>query len=453
MDIRTESDALGTVNIPIDKLWGTSTQRCLENFPISTERMPAPLITAYIQVKMAVARTNQALGVLSDQKAEVIDKTCQLLLEEDYGDQFPLKIWQTGSGTQTNMNVNEVIAQLAKREFGIDLHPNDDVNKSQSTNDTFPTAIQISVVKEVENQLIPAIEEIIQTLDELEEHWTNVSKVGRTHLQDATPITLGQEVSGWRSMFCYSLESIQQAVTYVKQLPIGGTAVGTGLNTPEGYRDQVIVQLNKILDSDFTAQVNTFQGLSSKDYVLDLHSVINTLATNVLKIINDIRLYASGPRAGYHELIIPANEPGSSIMPGKINPTQIEALSMICAQIFGNQTTISFANSQGNFQLNAYMPVIAYNILQSIRLMADGLRSFNKRCLSGIEANHEQLTKHLNNSLMLVTALAPIIGYDRASTLAKQAYETGKTLKEVVLVDGVMSEEEFDEIVDPDKMV
>ncbi|WP_225744935.1 class II fumarate hydratase [Marinilactibacillus sp. Marseille-P9653] len=454
MNQRTERDAIGTVNIAAEKKWGAQTQRSLENFPIGNEKIPIEVIQALGLVKKAAALTNEEISLLDTNKAEAISEVCDELVWGMFNEEFPLSVWQTGSGTQTNMNLNEVISHIANEKRTSNLiHPNDDVNKSQSSNDTFPTAMQIAVVLKVKERLLPILVEVKQTLKKLAETYKDTIKIGRTHLQDATPLTFGQEISGWIGMIERNEKMIEESTEMMYALPLGGTAVGTGLNAEPTFSGKAIQKIMRWTNEPFTQMENKFHGLSSKDNFVFFHGALKSLAANVMKMANDIRWLASGPRSGFSEITIPANEPGSSIMPGKVNPTQVEALTMVCVQVMGNDTTVGIAASQGNFELNVYMPVIIYNTIQSITLLADGLQSFNKRCLAGLTANEEQMRTYVDQSLMLVTALAPVLGYDTASALAKQAYEENKTLKEVVMSAELMSEQDFDNYTDPRKMV
>lgn len=444
----------GEIVIPENRMWGAQTQRSLENFPIGEEKMPQNLIAAYILVKKAAAAANEAVGKLDTEKAEAIQEACDEILAGEWPDEFPLSVWQTGSGTQTNMNINEVIAGIANQNYGSDfLHPNDDVNMGQSTNDTFPTAMHVAGAVDIFEQLLPNIQEMIATLEKLETRYQDTIKLGRTHLQDATPMTFGQEISGWRAMLEQNVRMIEQAFPALLELPLGGTAVGTGVNTHPEFAKIAIGHLDGWIGLSFHESANKFHGLASKDAIVNMHGALKTLAVNVMKIANDIRWLASGPRGGFGEITIPANEPGSSIMPGKVNPTQAEALTMICTQVLGNDTTISVAASQGNFELNVYMPVIAYNFLQSIRLLSDGLASFTKRCLEGLRADEEKMLENVKQSLALATALSPHIGYEKASMVAQKADRDGLTLKEAALELGLVTAEEFDEYVDLTKMI
>jgi fumarate hydratase class II len=438
---------MGEISVDEDRLWGAQTQRSLENFRIGEEKMPAGIIKAFGVLKKAAALANAELGVLEEEKAEAIAAACDRIISGELADEFPLAVWQTGSGTQSNMNVNEVVAHLTG------LHPNDDVNRGQSSNDTFPTAMHIAAVSAVQEQLIPALGELADTFGGLTEKYMNIVKIGRTHLQDATPLRLGMEISAWCAMLdqCYGM--INDSLEYVYRLALGGTAVGTGLNTHPEFPDTVAGYILELTGYDFYTSPNKYHELTSKDGLVHLHGALKALACDLMKIANDVRWLASGPRCGIGELTIPENEPGSSIMPGKVNPTQCEALTMVCAQILGNDVTVGIAASQGNFQLNVYMPVLAYNVLQSIRLLSDAMNSFNNNCAKGIKPNEAVIKKHLNDSLMLVTALTPKIGYDKAADIAKFAHKEGLTLKEAALAQGVLTGEEYDELVVPENMV
>ncbi|HWO77378.1 MAG TPA: class II fumarate hydratase [Bacillus sp. (in: firmicutes)] len=458
MEYRIERDTLGEVKVPKEKLWGAQTQRSLQNFAIGQEVMPLEVMHAFAQLKKAAATVNHDLGKLSAEKKDGIVKACDEIIAGKHDSEFPLKVWQTGSGTQSNMNANEVIAFLANQfltEKGIEqkVHPNDDVNMSQSSNDTFPTAMHIAAYKYVTERLLPAIDKMIQTLKEKEDKFRSVVKIGRTHLQDATPLTLGQEISGWRAMFEKSQKMIIESMEHVLNLAIGGTAVGTGINAEPDFGDRVAAYLQTNTGYPFRSSDNKFHALTSHDELVHAHGAIKALAADFMKIANDVRWLSSGPRSGIGELTIPANEPGSSIMPGKVNPTQSEAVTMVCSQIFGNDATIGFAASQGNFELNVFKPVIIYNFLQSVRLLSDSIHSFNDKCLVGLEANEEKIEQYLQDSLMLVTALNPHIGYEKAAEIAKKAYKENTTLKAAALATGYITEEQFDEWVDPRKMV
>lgn len=454
MDYRIEHDTLGEVRVAKDKYWGAQTQRSKDNFKIGIEKMPLEIIKAFSILKKAAAITNNKLGKLDDEKKDIIVRVC----DEIYGGQldgnFPLAVWQTGSGTQTNMNVNEVIANRSNEIVGkVLIHPNDHVNMSQSSNDTFPTAMNISAILEIENNLLPEIEALKDTFESLEEANKGLIKTARTHLQDAVPISFSQEISAWKFMMEKAIENIKLSTDSLRPLALGGTAVGTGLNAPDGFALGVAGEIKDISGKEFSTSQNKFYSLSSKSDFAFLHGSLKSLATDLLKIANDIRWLASGPRCGIGEISIPANEPGSSIMPGKVNPTQSEALTMVVAQVMGNDTSISFGASQGNFQLNVFMPMIGYNFLQSVKLLGDSIRSFNNNCASGIKANEEKMKQNLDKSLMLVTALNPYIGYENAAKVAKLAHKEDITLREAVVKLGYLKEEEFDNIVDPKNMV
>lgn len=458
MEYRIEKDTLGEVRVPADKIWGAQTQRSKENFQIGDEKMPIEVIRAFAILKKSAAIANKKLNKLPPAKADAIISAADEILEGKWDDQFPLVVWQTGSGTQSNMNVNEVIAYRANQlliEQGSSekVHPNDDVNMSQSSNDTFPTALHIAAVEMVEDYLLPRLQLLKNTLKEKSEAFKDIIKIGRTHLQDATPLTLGQEISGWYYMLERSEQMIKHNTEYLKSLAIGGTAVGTGINAHPKFGDMVADEISKITGKQFVSSENKFHALTSHDEIVAAHGALKALAVDLMKIANDVRWLASGPRSGIGEIIIPANEPGSSIMPGKVNPTQSEALTMVVTQVIGNDATIAFAASQGNFELNVFKPVIIYNFLQSARLLADAMKSFNDKCAIGIEPNHEVLERNLENSLMLVTALNPYIGYENAAKIAKKAHAEGTTLKEAALSLGLLTEEQFDEYVDPKKMI
>lgn len=458
MEYRIERDTMGEVKVPADKLWGAQTQRSLQNFAISTETMPEELIKSFAILKRSCAIANNKLGKLSDEKANAIVTAADEIIEGKHEGEFPLKIWQTGSGTQSNMNLNEVIAHRGNEileEQGIDqrLHPNDDVNMGQSSNDTFPTAMHIATTNYVFSYLVPEIEKLRATFDEKAKAYMDLVKIGRTHLQDATPLTLGQEISGWVHMLDRSLAFVKESSNKMKALAIGGTAVGTGINTHPEFGNLVSEEISKLTGIEFYSSENKFHALTSHDEVTYAHGALKALAADLMKIANDVRWLASGPRCGIGEITIPENEPGSSIMPGKVNPTQSEALTMVAVQVMGNDATIGFAASQGNFELNVFKPVILYNFLQSARLLADGIRSFNDHCAIGIEPNHDVITRNLNESLMLVTALNPHIGYEKAAQIAKLAHKEGTTLKEAALKLGYLTEEEFEKYVNPADMV
>lgn len=453
MKKRMEKDAFGEIGVPEEHKWGAQTQRSLSNFSIGIEKMPPNLIYAYVLIKKAAAAANAELGLLPVKKAEAIGDICDEILQGKWNSEFPLAVWQTGSGTQTNMNVNEVIAHLVNEKTECHVHPNDEVNMGQSTNDTFPTAMHIAGVLQIKNRLIPVLHNLQKTLKALEVKYEHTLKIGRTHLQDATPVTFGQEVSGWKEMFLQNESMIEQALTPLLRLPLGGTAVGTGLNTHPEYAALAIEKINNWTDQSFSESPNKFHGLSSKDGLVFAHGALKALAANAMKCANDIRWLASGPRSGLGEITIPANEPGSSIMPGKVNPTQAEALTMVCVQVMGNDTAVGVAASQGNFELNVYMPVIAYNFLQSVTLLSDSLESFDEKCLKGLTVDKQEMGHLVEQSLMLVTALSPEIGYDKASQIAKKAHDEDLTLKEAAVELNILTEEEYDDSVDPSKMV
>lgn len=457
--VRIENDTMGQVEVPSDRLYGAQSARSLINFPIGWEQMPREVIHAFGQLKIACAQANAQCGTLSPEKRDLIISAATEVANGKLDDHFPLSVWQTGSGTQTNMNANEVIANRAIQIAGgvvgskSPIHPNDDVNKSQSSNDTFPTAMHIAAVTEIEQRLLPALVALRDTFAQKSQRFSDVVKIGRTHLMDATPVTVGQEFGGYAQQLSNAVVRINQSLPDLKQLAIGGTAVGTGLNTPDGYVEGVIASLNSQTGTSFTSAPSKFEALSAHDAMVQCSGSLKTTAAALFKIANDIRWSASGPRCGFGELIIPANEPGSSIMPGKVNPTQCEALTMIAAQVFGNDATIGFAGASGNFQLNVYNPVLVYNLLQSIRLLADGCSSFNDKCAVGIEVNLPVIAENLKNSLMLVTALNPHIGYDNAAKIAKKAHAEGTTLKQAAVQLGLLTEEQFDAFVQPKTMV
>lgn len=461
MEYRIEKDTIGEVKVPADKLWGAQTERSRNNFKIGpSASMPLEIIHGFAYLKKAAALTNAELGVLDQEKAELIGKVCDEILEGKHDDQFPLVIWQTGSGTQSNMNVNEVVAhrahQLAGKKIGEGdktLLPNDDVNKSQSSNDTFPTGIHIAAYKKIKEVTIPGVTQLRDTLAKKAEAFKDVIKTGRTHLMDATPVTLGQEFSGYASQLTHGLKALENTLAHLSELALGGTAVGTGLNTPDGYAEKVAEKIAELTGLPFVSADNKFEALAARDAFVETHGALKQLAVSLYKIANDIRLLASGPRCGIGEINIPANEPGSSIMPGKVNPTQAEALTMVAAQVMGNDVTVSFGGSQGQFELNVFKPVIAANLLESATLIGDACVSFDKNCAQGIEPNYERIEKNMKNSLMLVTALNTHIGYYKAAEIANAAHDNGTTLKEEAVRLGYTTEEEFDEWVDPSKMV
>jgi len=454
MDYRIERDSLGEIKVPKDKLWGAQTQRSFQNFKIGKGRMPIEVIRAFAILKKAAALTNHELGQLDEKRVTAIVKACDEIGEGKLDDNFPLVVWQTGSGTQTNMNVNEVVAHRANQIIGEDIvHPNDHVNKAQSSNDTFPTAMHIAAVAELEEKLLPSISLLKNALKKKIDENKDVIKTGRTHLQDATPITLGQEMSGWYRMVERSEEMIKEGIKKLMDLALGGTAVGTGLNTHSEFGDRVAKKITELTSKDFKSALNKFHSLTSLDELVFTHGALKGLAADMMKIANDVRWLASGPRCGLGELIIPVNEPGSSIMPGKINPTQCESVTMVAVQVMGNDVTIGIAASQGNFELNVFLPVTIYNFLQSVRLLSDSITSFTNKLVIGITPNKERINYYLKNSLMLVTALNPVIGYDNSAKIAKKAYKEGLTLKETAIKLGLLTEEEFDKVVDPSKMV
>ncbi|MRX72046.1 class II fumarate hydratase [Bacillus lacus] len=455
---RIERDTMGEVQVASDKFWGAQTQRSRENFKIGEEKMPIELIHGFAVLKKSAALANQKLEKLDADKAAVIAQACDEILDGKLDEHFPLVVWQTGSGTQSNMNVNEVISYRGNellKEKGIDkeIHPNDDVNMSQSSNDTFPTAMHIAGLLAVKNRLIPAIGQLEKTLSEKAAAYDNIVKIGRTHLQDATPLTLGQEISGWHYMLVKSREMIQQSAEQLRSLAIGGTAVGTGINAHPQFGDMAAAEISSMTGETFSSSHNKFHALTSHDELVYVHGAVKALAADAMKIANDVRWLASGPRSGIGEITIPENEPGSSIMPGKVNPTQSEALTMVAVQVMGNDAAIGFAASQGNFELNVYKPVIIYNFLQSVRLLSDSLISFDRNCAAGIQPNESVIKGHLEKSLMLVTALNPHIGYENAAKIAKHAHKNGTTLKEAAVELQLLSEEEFDQFVKPEDMV
>ncbi len=459
MSTRKEKDSMGTIEVPSDKYYGAQTQRSLDNFKIGGEKIPVELIRAYAILKKAAASVNQSYGDLNGEIADAICNAADEVIEGKLNDHFPLVVWQTGSGTQTNMNVNEVISNRAIEMMGGELgsknpvHPNDHVNMSQSTNDTFPTAINIAAVESATHHLVPAVKVLMESLDAKATSFAKIVKLGRTHLQDATPLSLGQEFSGYASQLAHGLSRIEKAMDHCYELAMGGTAVGTGINSRRGFADKATESIAGITGLPFRSAPNKFEALGAQDSIVELSSALKTLAGSLFKIANDIRWLASGPRGGIGELNLPANEPGSSIMPGKVNPTQCEAMTMVCTQVMGNDVTISIAGASGNFELNVYRPVIAYNILQSINLIADSCDSFAKNCVDGIEANEAGIDKNLRDSLMLVTALNPHIGYEKAAEAAKKAHAENTSLKDAVVSLGYLSKEEFDTLVNPEDMI
>lgn len=458
-EYRIETDSMGEMQVPTSKYWGAQAERSLHNFNIGSETMPPALIKAFGILKKAAALTNQELGKLSDEKAKAIVQAADEVIAGKLMEHFPLRIWQTGSGTQTNMNTNEVISnraiELAGGEMGSKkpVHPNDDVNMSQSSNDTFPTAMHISAAMQVHQVLLPGLQKMRDAMAKKQAEFEDIIKIGRTHLQDAVPLTLGQEFSGYVAQLDLCIESIKETLPKIYKLALGGTAVGTGINTHPEFAEKVAKHIADLTNLPFISAPNKFQVIAAHDELTMLSGTLRTTASALLKIANDIRWLASGPRCGLGELILPANEPGSSIMPGKVNPTQCEAMSMVCLQVMGNDVTIGMADSQGNFELNAYNPVIIYNLLQSIELLGDTCRSFTEHALEGLQADKEKINHYLHNSLMLVTALNPVIGYDNAAKIAKKAYQDGSTLKEACLALGLLSAEEFDAAIQPEKMV
>lgn len=454
MEYRIEHDTMGEVRVPADRYWGAQTQRSYENFKIGTQRMPEEIIHAFGILKKAAAQANLALGALDEERAVAIQQAADEVISGKLQDHFPLVIYQTGSGTQSNMNVNEVIANRANEILGKKLvHPNDHVNKSQSSNDTFPTAMHIAAVQAVEDLLLPALDQLADTFARLEKENTDIIKTGRTHLQDATPLTLGQEISAWYAMLTETRAMLTQSLAGVRKLALGGTAVGTGLNAPQGFAELSAQKISEITGKPFETAPNKFHALTAKDALVFCHGAMKALAADLMKIANDVRWLASGPRCGIGEITIPENEPGSSIMPGKVNPTQCEALTMVCVKVMGNDAAIGFAASQGNFQLNVFMPVLICSFLESARLLADAMHSFNLHCAKGILPNLQKIDENMNKSLMLVTALNPHIGYENAAKIAKLAHKENLTLKEAALQLRLVSEEDFAKWVDPKKMV
>ena len=460
MKYRIEKDTLGEVKVPKDSLWGAQTERSRKNFKIgNSSSMPIEIIHAYAILKKSAAQTNENLGVLSKEKSLLIQKVCDEILENKHNDQFPLVIWQTGSGTQTNMNINEVISNRAHllegKKLGESektLSPNDDVNLSQSSNDTFPTAINIAAMKIITKNTLVNLRKLKDSLSKKSKEFNKIVKIGRTHLMDATPITLGQEFSGYVSQINHGINTIENAIGHLSELPIGGTAVGTGLNTPKGYSSKIVKYISKNSEMSFKESSNKFEGIASHDCIVEMHGALKTVAASVYKISNDIRLMGSGPRSGLGELILPANEPGSSIMPGKVNPTQCEAISMVCAQIIGNDVAVSFAGANGHFELNVFKPLFGFNIIESSKILGDASRSFTENCIDGLKPNKKKIQKFLNDSLMLVTALNSKIGYYKAAEIANKAHKEGSTLKEATIKLGYLTEDEFDQYVNPERM-
>ena len=454
MDYRTEHDSMGEVQVPVEKYWGAQTQRSFENFKIGTEKMPTEIIRAFAILKKAAAIANNRLGKLDERRKNLISDVCEEILEGKLNEHFPLVVWQTGSGTQSNMNVNEVIANRGNEMAGEKLlHPNDHANMSQSSNDTFPTAMHIAAALEIEERLFPSFDILIQSFERLMQENEGIVKTGRTHLQDATPISFSQEISGWKAMLEKSKEMLQLSLPGLRELALGGTAVGTGLNAPKGFDVEVAKAVSELTHKDFKTADNKFHSLSSKDELVFAHGALKALAANLMKIANDIRWLGSGPRCGLGEIFLPENEPGSSIMPGKVNPTQCEALTMVSLQVMANDVAVGMAASQGNFELNVYMPVCIYNFLQSVRLLSDAMLSFNQNCVVGIKANKEKMQENLHRSLMLVTCLNPYIGYENAAKTAKKAFQENISLKEACLQLGFLTEEKFDEVFKPEEMI
>jgi fumarate hydratase class II len=459
MSTRTERDSFGPIEVPADRLWGAQTQRSLGNFKISGERLPPELVRALVLVKKAAALVYADLGTVDEKKARAVVQAADEVLAGKHDLEFPLVVWQTGSGTQSNMNVNEVLANRASEILGGPrgderlVHPNDEVNKYQSTNDVFPTAIHLATVEALRRRVIPALSALRDTLRRKADVFAGIVKIGRTHLQDATPVTLGQEVSGWAAQLGHAIGHVEQALPHLQELALGGTAVGTGLNAHPEYAQRVAAKLSELTGYPFVTAPNKFESMAGKDALVFAHGTLKTAAAALNKIANDVRWLASGPRSGIGEISIPENEPGSSIMPGKVNPTQSEAMTMLCAQVMGNDVAVNIAGMSGNFELNVFMPVIGYDVLWSCRLLADGADSFRENCAEGIEPNRERLKENLERSLMLVTALNPHIGYDKAAQIAKHAHKKGITLKGAALELGFLTAEQFDEWVRPEKMV
>lgn len=454
MEYRIEHDSLGEVKVPADKYWGAQTERSHENFPIGTEKIPMEVIRAFALLKKGAAFANKNLGKLDEERQGLIAKVCDEILDGSLDGEFPLSVWQTGSGTQSNMNVNEVIANRGNKLAGKTLlHPNDHCNMSQSSNDTFPTAMHIAAVIAITDNLLPAIDALVETFGVLMKENEGIVKTGRTHLQDAVPISFSQEISGWKSMLEESRAMIEESLPHLKRLALGGTAVGTGLNAPKGFAEEAARIIGDLTGLDFVTAPNKFHALTSKDEMVFAHGALKGLAANMMKIANDVRWLASGPRCGLGEIFIPANEPGSSIMPGKVNPTQCESVTMVAVQVMANDTAVGIAASQGNFELNVFMPVTIHNFLQSVRLLADSLRSFNERCVKGIKANKEKMHENLHRSLMLVTALNPVIGYEHSAKTAQKAYKENISLKEACVALGYLTPEKFDAVFHPEEMI
>ena len=459
MTTRIESDSMGAIEVPADRYWGAQTQRSLQHFKIGRDRLPREIIRAFGILKKACALVNQDLGLLQADKAAAIVRAAEEVIEGALDDHFPLMVWQTGSGTQTNMNANEVIANRAIEMLGGQrgskkpIHPNDDVNRSQSSNDTFPTAMHIAAVDQIRVRLVPAGRRLRDTLDQKAQAHADLVKIGRTHLQDAVPLTLGQEISGWVSQLDHALRHVEAVMPHLHELAIGGTAVGTGLNAHPEFAVRAAKRIAELTRHPFVSAENKFEALAGHDALVAGHGALKTLAACLMKIANDVRWLASGPRCGIGEITIPENEPGSSIMPGKVNPTQCEALTMVCAQVFGNDVAVNVGGASGNFELNVFKPLIIHNVLQSVRLLADACESFEEHCARGLEPNRDRIRQHLEQSLMLVTALTPLLGYDRAAEIAKKAHREGLTLKEAAMALGYVTAEEFDRHVRPERMV
>lgn len=457
MDYRIEKDSMGEIRVPADKLWGAQTQRSFENFQIGTEKIPHAMVTVFAYLKKAAALVNKELGVVDGDRADAIAAACDDILAGKLDDNFPLAVWMTGSGTQFNMNVNEVVAHRAMQILQaqgkqLHVHPNDHVNHSQSSNDTFPTGLHMAGVLLITQQLFPAMDALYVALDEKAHEYASIVKIGRTHLQDATPLTLGQEFSGWARMIARNKEMLTQGLNFLRDLAMGGTAVGTGINCPAGYDVKFAETVSRLTGETFRTAPNKFQSLTSKDELTVVHGMLKALACDLMKIANDVRWLASGPRCGIGEITIPENEPGSSIMPSKVNPTQCEAVTMVAVQVMGNDATMGIAASQGNFELNVFMPVIAYNLVQSIRLLSDVMDSFRKHCVVGIRPNLANIDRNLHQSLILVTGLVPLVGYDKACMIAKKAAKEGLTLKEAALQTGLVTAEQYDAAMDPAKL-
>jgi len=460
MSFRTEHDTMGEVKVPADKYWGAQTQRSLENFKIGDQKMPKEVIKAFAILKKAAAMANNEKGILSKEKSDMIGKVSDEIISGKLDSEFPLVVWQTGSGTQSNMNVNEVIANRVHVMNGGKLsdekkilHPNDDVNKSQSSNDTFPTAMNIAAYKMIVDDTIPKVEKLRNTLGEKSKKFMNVIKIGRTHFMDATPLTLGQEFSGYVSQLSHGIKTIRNSLEHLSELPLGGSAVGTGINVPENYDKIVADKISKLTGFPFKTATNKFESLAANDAIVETSGALKVLSVSLMKIANDIRMLSSGPRSGIGEIFIPENEPGSSIMPGKVNPTQVEAITMVCAQVIGNDTAITVGGMSGHFELNVFKPMMIHNLLQSARLIGDACESFSDNCVAGIEPDYDAINKNVENSLMLVTSLNPHIGYENAAKIAKKAHKENKTLRQAAIELGLLTDEEFTDKVDPKKMV